>query len=117
MAGSPPGNRQWRRHRRAGPAAAKIRRQICVEAKLCRDVDLPVRYGGEEFLLILPEVNLEGAMIVAERIRKNLADEQIVFDPLDIIKVSVSIGIAAFPEHARSQQQLLDMADRSLYLA
>ena len=100
------------------PAGDAVLRSV---AKLierdCRDVDLPVRYGGEEFLLILPEVNLEGAMIVAERIRKNLADEQIVFDPLDIIKVSVSIGIAAFPEHARSQQQLLDMADRSLYLA
>ncbi len=83
----------------------------------CRDVDLPIRYGGEEFLLILPEVNMEGAMIVAERIRKNLAEEEIAFEGLDIIKVTASLGIAAFPEHARSQQQLLDMADRSLYLA
>ncbi len=83
----------------------------------CRDVDLPVRYGGEEFLLVLPEVNMEGAMIVAERIRKNLSEEQIMFEGLDVIKVTASIGIAAFPEHARSQQQLLDMADRSLYLA
>lgn len=83
----------------------------------CRDVDLPIRYGGEEFLLILPEVNMEGAIIVAERIRKNLAEEEIVFEGLDIIKVTASLGIATFPENARSQQQLLDMADRALYLS
>ncbi len=83
----------------------------------CRDVDLSIRYGGEEFLLILPEVNMEGAIIVAERIRKNLAEEEIVFEGLDVIKVTASLGIAAFPENARSQQQLLDMADRALYLS
>jgi diguanylate cyclase (GGDEF)-like protein/putative nucleotidyltransferase with HDIG domain len=80
----------------------------------CRDVDLPVRYGGEEFLLVLPEINLEGAATVAERIRKNLEQEVIDHENISI-SVTASMGVATFPEDARSQQQLLDLADKALY--
>jgi diguanylate cyclase (GGDEF)-like protein/putative nucleotidyltransferase with HDIG domain len=82
----------------------------------CRDVDLPVRYGGEEFLLILPEINSEGAVVVAERIRKNLAQEVIHHGDIEI-SVTASMGVAAFPEDAQNQQQLLDLADKALYLS
>ncbi len=82
----------------------------------CRDVDLPVRYGGEEFLLVLPEVNQEGAAVVAERIRKSLSQEIIHHEDIQI-SVTGSFGIAAFPEDAHNQQQLLDLADKALYLS
>ncbi|MBI2810555.1 MAG: diguanylate cyclase [Candidatus Melainabacteria bacterium] len=82
----------------------------------CRDVDLPVRYGGEEFLLVLPEVNQEGAAVVAERIRKSLSQEIIRHEDIQI-SVTASFGIAAFPEDAHNQQQLLDLADKALYLS
>jgi diguanylate cyclase (GGDEF)-like protein/putative nucleotidyltransferase with HDIG domain len=82
----------------------------------CRDVDLPVRYGGEEFLLVLPEVNTEGAMIVAERIRKNLAQTAMHHEGIEI-RVTASMGVAAYPEDAQTQQALLDLADKSLYLS
>ncbi|HEY9869513.1 MAG TPA: diguanylate cyclase, partial [Candidatus Obscuribacterales bacterium] len=82
----------------------------------CRDVDIPVRYGGEEFLLILPEVNQEGAVVVAERIRKNLARMPIIHEDIEI-NVTASIGVAAYPEDAGSQQQLLELADRALYMS
>lgn len=82
----------------------------------CRDVDLPVRYGGEEFLLVLPEVNQEGAAVLAERLRRNVSQEVIHHDDIEI-SVTASIGIAAFPEDAKNQQQLLDLADKSLYLS
>lgn len=82
----------------------------------CRDVDLPVRYGGEEFLLVLPEVNQEGAVVVAERIRRTLSQEVIFHESLEIT-VTASIGVASFPEDASSQQQLLDLADKALYLS
>jgi diguanylate cyclase (GGDEF)-like protein/putative nucleotidyltransferase with HDIG domain len=82
----------------------------------CRDVDLPVRYGGEEFLLVLPEVNTDGAMIVAERIRKNLSQTPIHHEGIEI-RVTASLGIAAYPEDAQTQQALLDLADKSLYLS
>ncbi len=82
----------------------------------CRDVDLPVRYGGEEFLLVLPEVNQEGAAVVAERIRKSLSQEIIHHEDIQV-SVTASFGIAAFPEDAHNQQQLLDLADKALYLS
>jgi len=82
----------------------------------CRDVDIPVRYGGEEFLLVLPEVNQDGAVVVAERIRKALVDTVVSHEALKIT-ISGSFGVAAFPEDADQQQQLLDLADKSLYLS
>ncbi|MFN8552996.1 MAG: diguanylate cyclase, partial [Candidatus Obscuribacterales bacterium] len=82
----------------------------------CRDVDLPVRYGGEEFLVVLPEVNQEGAAVVAERIRKSLSQEIIHHEDIQI-SVTGSFGIAAFPEDAHNQQHLLDLADKALYLS
>lgn len=82
----------------------------------CRDVDIPVRYGGEEFLLILPEINQEGAVVVAERIRKKLAKEVIVHDGVDIA-ITGSVGVAAYPEDADNQQQLLELSDRALYMS
>lgn len=82
----------------------------------CRDVDLPVRYGGEEFLIVLPEINQEGAAVVAERIRKSLSQEIIHHEDIQI-SVTGSFGIAAFPEDAHNQQQLLDLADKALYLS
>ena len=82
----------------------------------CRDVDIPVRYGGEEFLLVLPEINLEGAVVVAERLRKHLQREVISHDEVQL-SVTASIGVASYPEDAESQHQLLELADKALYMS
>lgn len=82
----------------------------------CRDVDIPVRYGGEEFLLILPEVTQEGAVVVAERIRRKLAKEIIVHEGTEIA-VTGSLGVASYPEDADNQQQLLEICDKALYMS
>ncbi|HEY9776982.1 MAG TPA: diguanylate cyclase [Planktothrix sp.] len=82
----------------------------------CRDVDLPIRYGGEEFLIVLPEVNQEGAVVVAERIRKNLGAEVIEHENVKL-SVTASFGVASFPEDASNQKALLDLADKALYLS
>ncbi len=81
-----------------------------------RDVDFPVRYGGEEFLLVLPEINQEGAITVAERIRKNLSQQIVRHDSIDI-RVTASFGVSSFPDDAKMQQSLLDLADKSLYMS
>lgn len=82
----------------------------------CRDVDIPVRYGGEEFLLVLPEVNQEGAVVVAERLRKALQREAIAHDDVQL-SVTASIGVAAYPEDVESHHQLLELADKALYMS
>jgi diguanylate cyclase (GGDEF)-like protein len=83
-----------------------------------RDIDTFARYGGEEFVLILPETNLEGGLAVAEKLR--LATHRTPFcgDSGDGgVRLTVSIGVACFPEHATSPEELLRAADEALYEA
>lgn len=82
----------------------------------CRDVDIAVRYGGEEFMLILPNINQEGALVVAERLRKTLSKEAISHDNLQL-NVTASLGVSSYPEDATSQHMLLELADKALYLS
>lgn len=82
----------------------------------CRDVDIPIRYGGEEFMVVLPEVSRDGALVVAERIRKSLSQEVIKHDNFNL-SVTASLGIATFPLDAAEQHILLEKADKSLYLS
>jgi diguanylate cyclase (GGDEF)-like protein len=77
-----------------------------------REVDCVARYGGEEFLAVLPESDIAAAEEVAERIRKHLADEEFTGG-----KVTVSIGLAEFPEHGDSPEALVAVADVALYAA
>jgi len=75
----------------------------------CRAIDTAARYGGDEFALVLPETRLRNAQSVAERISTRLAD-----DP-ETPRLSVSVGIATFPESGTSVHDLLEAADRALY--
>jgi diguanylate cyclase (GGDEF)-like protein len=78
-----------------------------------RGIDTAARFGGDEFVLILPQAYAQGALIVAERLRARI-------ERLDIPgygHVTTSIGIATFPIHAGSRAQLLRAADEALYAA
>lgn len=76
-----------------------------------RKYDLPCRYGGEEFVGILPNTTLEGAFCVAERLRADIEDSEV-----DGLKVTISLGVAAFPEiGVASADELVEAADRALY--
>lgn len=80
-----------------------------------REVDIVIRYGGDEFTIILIETTPETAAIVAERIRKNIAMHNFLAeDELDI-HVTCSIGIACCPEDTMSRIELLEMADKAMY--
>jgi diguanylate cyclase (GGDEF)-like protein len=81
-----------------------------------RQIDLVGRYGGEEFAVILVETAAEQSVFVAERIRKAVEDKHIkVYD--EDVKVTISIGVAAFPEDARNPQDIIERADKALYRA
>lgn len=81
-----------------------------------RQVDLLCRYGGEEFSIILTNTDKEGAKLAAERIRQSVEDGLIkVYD--ENLKVTISIGVATFPEDGRQDQMLIEMADKALYKA
>ena len=80
-----------------------------------RDSDTVVRYGGDEFVVLLVETNADEAMIVAERMRKMIEAEPFVKEIGLGIRLTISIGIAAFPEHATTKQNLLNLADQAMY--
>jgi diguanylate cyclase (GGDEF)-like protein len=80
-----------------------------------RDSDTVVRYGGDEFVVLLVETNADEAMIVAERMRRMVEAEPFVKESGLGIRLTISIGIAAFPEHATTKQNLLNLADQAMY--
>ncbi len=81
-----------------------------------RPTDLLGRLGGEEFAVLLPDADLEGARATAERIRQRVADLRVA-DPSGAIAFTVSIGAAACEAEAPSVQSALDQADAALYRA
>lgn len=89
------------------------------QAQLRRPGDFMARYGGEEFGLVLPDTNLEGALLLAERIRQGVEDLGIkhrTFPAGD--KVTVSLGVATqLPTTSGGPQELLKAADQALYAA
>jgi diguanylate cyclase (GGDEF)-like protein len=82
-----------------------------------RAVDYVARYGGEEFTIILPEMTASDAVTVAQRLRKNIAASAITISEGQTANITVSIGVATFPEDATSREKLIAAADSALYAA
>ncbi|MFQ5818150.1 MAG: diguanylate cyclase [Terriglobia bacterium] len=79
----------------------------------CRRSDVVARYGGDEFVVLMPETNAEQAHTLAEKLRAWLANDPLLHDR----KVTASLGLATFPTHAATPQELIQIADASMYLA
>jgi diguanylate cyclase (GGDEF)-like protein len=82
-----------------------------------RDTDCVVRYGGDEFVLILTETGIDEAVQVAERIRRKIETHQFTGGRRLKFSLTASFGVAVFPVHALSPQQLIASADRAMYQA
>jgi len=80
-----------------------------------RETDTVVRYGGDEFVVLLVETRAEEAILVAERMRKMIEEKLFGRENGLDIRLTISIGIAAFPEHATTKQHLLNLADQAMY--
>ncbi|MET7371099.1 diguanylate cyclase [Micromonospora arida] len=83
-----------------------------------REVDLAFRQGGEEFVLLLPETDARGAAIVAERLGAAVRDTPIAVEAYSgPVLVTVSVGIAVFPDNGSTGREVLEAADDALYAA
>lgn len=81
-----------------------------------REIDIIGRYGGEEFSVVLAGIGKVGALQVAERLRLNI--EQSVFKAYDEkVSITISIGVASFPEDGVDEKTLMESADKALYRA
>ncbi len=93
-------------------------RVLSISASILRDslrgVDIPARYGGEEFVVILPETDEKSAFAVAERLRKAIEAHLYPGDE-GPIRVTISLGVAAFPVHSSEKLDLIKKADEALY--
>jgi diguanylate cyclase (GGDEF)-like protein len=96
------------------PAGDRALQEVarCITQGARRGLDVVTRYGGEEFAIILPETNIEGAKIVAEKIREEMAASGAYLQP-----TTISLGIASLRGDRLRPQLLVDQADRALYQA
>ena len=79
----------------------------------CRSSDVVARYGGDEFVVLMPETTIEQASQLAHKLRGWIASDPLLRDK----KVTASFGIAAFPLHGSTPQELIQVADSSMYLS
>jgi len=89
-----------------------------VMRKKFRSTDLLAKYGGDEFVIILPQTDKIGAYLAAERLREGVEKQPFPgAETQPQKKITISIGIASYPEHGLSDEEILNHADKSLYFA
>ena len=93
-----------------------LRRTAEILSECVREADTLGRYGGEEFIVILPQTKIDGAMVLAERLRRNVAAQPILFGDIEI-SATISLGIAEMRPDTPNYERLLQMADEALYLS
>src|SRR5262249_16463386 len=97
-------------HRSGDVALCRV---AAIMRSVVREVDVCARYGGEEFVVILPHCDREHAIKVAERLRESIA----ATPAQRVGQITASFGVATYPEGAKSKEELVEMADRAMYLA
>ncbi len=82
-----------------------------------REIDTIIRYGGDEYTIVLADTDRRGAYVVAERIRKGIEGHTFLVEAGLSVRLTACIGVASYPVDARTKQGLLDMADKAMYRA
>ncbi len=85
--------------------------------KSVRAEDVVCRFGGEEFVIILPVADLRATQMRGEKIRSKLRELMVLHQGQSLGMITVSVGVAALPEHGTSPSALLEAADTALYRA
>ena len=82
-----------------------------------REVDTLARYGGDEFTILLGGSSHRDALQIAERIRSGVEGHVFEIGPGDRVELTLSIGVASFPDHGASRESLLEASDQAMYRA
>jgi diguanylate cyclase (GGDEF)-like protein len=84
-------------------------------AEAVRESDIIARYGGDEFVVVLPETPASGALVIAERIRRSIELHTFLQEQGLAARISASVGIASYPDHALTPEGLIQKADQAMY--
>jgi diguanylate cyclase (GGDEF)-like protein len=99
-------------HQAGDAVLAGIAERVLAKA---RKVDLTARYGGDEFVILLPDTAAEDALLLAERLHQAVSSEPLMLANDNSVNLTVSIGVATYPTHASSIDELIRRADEALY--
>ena len=80
-----------------------------------RKVDLTARYGGDEFMILLPDTSADEALLLAERLQQAVSSEPVILPNKNSVHLTVSIGVATYPTHAATIDEFIKRADEALY--
>jgi diguanylate cyclase len=83
--------------------------------KTLREVDALARFGGEEFVVLLPDTDRNGALAVGEKLRRIVESEQFTLTDQNPIPVTISVGVANYPDDVQELEDLIDHTDLALY--
>jgi diguanylate cyclase (GGDEF)-like protein len=96
----------------------EVLRQLGQLFRSCiRNIDYAGRYGGEELVILLPELDQLKAIEMGERLRKVVEKTKMDVELADGVFVTISVGIASFPAHGVTPERLFEVADKAMYKA
>jgi diguanylate cyclase (GGDEF)-like protein len=93
---------------------AVLKHLVAILNKINRNTDLTFRYGGDEIVVLLNRTNADGALVIAERLRKAFDSEELLFGN-DVIHTSVSIGMTEYADQDTAET-MFTRADKALYM-
>jgi diguanylate cyclase (GGDEF)-like protein len=79
-------------------------------------IDLAFRYGGDEFVVLLPQTSKENAIGVAKRLHKLIRETVWLQEPGISVNITASVGVASYPSDSRTKAELLHLADEAMYV-
>jgi two-component system cell cycle response regulator len=96
----------------------KVLQELAKRCKRCvREIDLIGRHGGEEFVILLPETDLDASLAVGERLRNAISHSPICIGETIELNVTASIGVARKDENTPNLEILITRADQAMYIA